>query len=138
MGGGGIPLGGGGIGGGGGDAPPFIEVYCERVLTGHTGAVTDATFLPTASLLVTCSLDCTIRFWDVRSALCVRKLGHSLGEVTAVQLSRYSLRSQLHGIRCSIHMPTAIAFTAAHALVCHSHARKAITPTHTQTRASVS
>merc|ERR1719482_1736026 len=28
-----------------------------------------------------------IRFWDVRSALCVRKLGPSLGEVTSVQLS---------------------------------------------------
>ena len=98
----------------------------------------EAIFNSVGNLVVSGGKDATIRFWDVRSALCVRKLGHSLGEVTAVQLSRYSLRSQLHGIRCSIHMPTAIAFTAAHALVCHSHARKAITPTHTQTRASVS
>ena len=48
-----------------GDGPPAIEVVCERVLTGHTAAVTDVTFLPDSALLVTSAMDCSVRFWDV-------------------------------------------------------------------------
>ena len=46
-----------------------------------------AVFNATGNLVVSGGKDATVRFWDVRSALCVRKLGHSLGEVTSVQLS---------------------------------------------------
>ena len=46
------------------DGPIGVEAQCERVLLGHMGAVLDATFLPEASLLVSCAADRTIRFWD--------------------------------------------------------------------------
>jgi WD40 repeat protein len=36
--------------------------------------------------------DATLFFWDERSALCVRKLRHSLGEVTSVQLSNCGMQ----------------------------------------------
>ncbi|XP_057327342.1 WD repeat-containing protein 36-like [Microplitis mediator] len=39
-----------------------------RHFRGHTGHLTDATFSPDARWLVTASLDCTIRTWDIPSA----------------------------------------------------------------------
>lgn len=44
-------------------------------------------FNSTGHLVISGGKDATVRFWDVRSALCVRKVSHSLGEVTSVQLS---------------------------------------------------
>ena len=59
----------------------------QRVLTGHELPARQAVFSATGTLVVSGGKDSTVRFWDVRSALCVRKLHHSLGEVTSVQLS---------------------------------------------------
>ena len=71
--------GGGGSGGGGGDSSvrlwrvltvhqpgggSYLDLACERVLSGHSDALTDIVFLPSARLLVTTSLDCSIRCWD--------------------------------------------------------------------------
>jgi COMPASS component SWD3 len=53
----------------------------QRVLVGHELPVREAVFNPNGNLVVSGSKDATVRFWDVRSALCVRKLSHSLGEV---------------------------------------------------------
>ena len=59
----------------------------QRALIGHELPARAAVFNATGNLVVSGGKDATLRFWDVRSALCVRKLGHSLGEVTSVQLS---------------------------------------------------
>ncbi|KAL3930897.1 MAG: hypothetical protein SGPRY_001343, partial [Prymnesium sp.] len=49
-----------------------LDISCERVLIGHTMAITDLIFLPEMRhaipfhpLMVSSSLDCSIRFWDV-------------------------------------------------------------------------
>ena len=60
----------------------------SRVLVGHELPAREAVFNSTGNLVVSGGKDATVRFWDVRSALCVRKLSHSLGEVTSVQLSQ--------------------------------------------------
>jgi hypothetical protein len=49
------------------DGPAGVEATCERVLMGHTAAITDAVFLPDANLLVTCAHDRTVRFWDAEA-----------------------------------------------------------------------
>ena len=47
---------------------PMVDAVCERVLLGHTGPITDVTFLPEANLLVSCAHDRTVRFWDAEAS----------------------------------------------------------------------
>ena len=67
------------------DAAVGVE---QRTLVGHELPAREAVFNATGNLVVSGGKDATVRFWDVRSALCVRKLQHSLGEITSVQLSQ--------------------------------------------------
>lgn len=49
----------------------LIDLDTRRLVRhfhGHTGHLTDATFNPDARWLVTASMDCTIRTWDIPSA----------------------------------------------------------------------
>lgn len=50
------------------DGVAAVDAVCERVLRGHAGAVVDAVFLPETNLLVSASVDRTVRFWDAEAA----------------------------------------------------------------------
>jgi hypothetical protein len=63
-----------------------------RAFLGHELPVRQAVYNATGNLIVSGGKDATLFFWDERSALCVRKLRHSLGEVTSVQLSNCGMQ----------------------------------------------
>jgi len=47
-----------------------------RTLKGHTAAVTGLDVMPLSGHLASCSIDCTIRVWDYKSATVVRMYNH--------------------------------------------------------------
>ena len=60
---------------------------CLRVLSGHSGAVTEIEFSPDGSLIVSGSQDKTIKIWDVASGNCLRTLSGHRGGVSSVAFS---------------------------------------------------
>lgn len=54
------------------------EYKCVKTLYGHDHNVSGVAFLPSGEVLISCSRDQTIKFWEVASGYCVKTLrGHS-------------------------------------------------------------
>lgn len=60
--------------------------HCLRTLTGHKGAVYDLQLLRSGSLLMSGSLDKSIKLWDVRTGKCLQTLKNHLTSVNKVKL----------------------------------------------------
>lgn len=55
-----------------------------RALHGHQSSITGVAFNARGNLVITGSKDCTLRFWDLLSGLCVKTIREPLGEVSSV------------------------------------------------------
>lgn len=62
---------------------PLFEPRPVREWTGHTSHIVDVTWSPSSSLLLTASMDCSVRLWSLNRSSCVHRFVHS-DVVTAV------------------------------------------------------
>lgn len=59
------------------DSFPFLEPRPVREWAGHTAPVVDAAWSPSSTLLLTASVDCSVRLWHVGRAACLHRFVHS-------------------------------------------------------------
>ena len=63
-----------------------------KTFSGHSLSVAACIFSPVGNLVITGSKDCTIRFWDVVSGLCIKTITSHLGEVTSIEMNSSGLQ----------------------------------------------
>ena len=73
-------------------SPPHKDLLCRMPWKGgHALGVSRSVFTPAGNMIVSGGKDCTIKFWDCLSGICVNSIQSHLGEVTSIEMSSNGL-----------------------------------------------
>jgi platelet-activating factor acetylhydrolase IB subunit alpha len=82
----------------------------ERTLKSHTGSVTGVVFDSTGSTLASCSVDMTIKLWDMTTYSCVKTLRGHDHSISAVLFTK----GNEHIISCSRYATYLLTYFLTH------------------------
>ena len=91
----------------------------EKTLKSHTGSVTGVVFDSNGALLASCSVDMTIKLWDMTTYSCVKTLRGHDHSISAVLFTK----GNEHIISCSrcvilsLHTPYLLTYSLTHSLI---------------------